>query len=336
MYNFLLMCFCLLCGLLRADPINTVDAIKQRGYLKCGVSTGLPGFSYIDADGRWQGFDVDFCRAVAAAILNDSEQVSYVPLDARSRFAALAAREIDVLIRVTTWNFTREATLNVLFPGVIFYDGQSVLVRKSLGVKRIDELETASICVTQGTTSEINLSSYFDSKRKTFKPVYFDRSEQLVRSYEAGRCDAISSDRSQLFVLRSILSRPEDHVILDETISKEPLSPVVRDDDVLFFKLMRWIIFAMIQAEEWGLTRDNMYAQSEAHPDIKQFLGRARNIAPALGVSQTFVAQILDQVGHYGDVYEKNFGAKSAITVPRGKNALWQQGCGLMYAMPSR
>lgn len=314
----------------------TVAAILQRGYLKCGVSTGLPGFSSINAQGQWQGFDVDFCRATAAAILHDAEKVTFVPLDSRSRFTALAAKEIDVLIRNTTWNFTREATLNVLFPAVTFYDGQAMLVRKSLGVETIADLDTATICIIQGTTSEMNLSSYFKARRLQFKPIYFDRSEQMIRSYDAGRCDAITSDRSQLYVLQHILQDPHAHIILDEVISKEPLSPVVRDDDVDFFKLMRWIVFALIQAEEWGLTAENYQEQARDNPDIQQFLGMTRNVATALGVSEDFVQTMLEQVGHYGAIFSRNLGADSPIGIVRQQNALWRSGCGLMYAMPSR
>ncbi len=319
-----------------ADPGQTVKEIKERGYLKCGVSTGLPGFSYIDSNGKWQGFDVDFCRAIASGILHDPNKVEFMPLDSKSRFAALSAKEIDVLVRNTTWNFTREASLNVLFPAVTFFDGQSVLVRKETKVKAIEELENATICVIQGTTSEINLTSFFYKKRVKFKPIYFDRSEQMIRSYEAGRCDAMSSDRSQLFVLQSILSKPSEHIVLDEVISKEPLSPVVRDDDPDFFKLIRWVVFSIIQAEEWGLNHDNFLKTSRQNPDIQKFLGMSNNVAESIGLEKNFVSQILVGVGNYGQIFDKNLGSDSSIGMQRDQNALWSQGSGLMYAMPSR
>lgn len=315
---------------------ETVQTIKQRGYLKCGVSTGLPGFSYINNDGKWQGFDVDFCKAVAAAIFSDDSKVEFMPLDSKSRFAALASREVDLLIRNTTWNFTREASLNILFPAVIFYDGQAVLVRADSKVKTINELDNASICLIQGTTSEINLNSHMTSHRVAFKPIYFDRSEQMVRSYEAGRCDAMSSDKSQLSALRSILQKPDEHVILDEIISKEPLSPVVRDDDADFFKLVRWVVYASIQAEEWGLTKDNYLKLSQHNPDIQQFLGMHENAAPKLGLPQNYAAQIILRVGNYGEIYDRHLGAGSALQMKRRQNALWLTSDGLMYAMPSR
>ena len=328
--------FVLFAGLCSAQPGKTVNEIKARGYLKCGVSTGLPGFSYINSSGNWAGFDVDFCKATAAAILGDGEKVEFIPLDSKSRFAALAAKEIDVLIRNTTWNFTREVSLNVLFPAVTFYDGQSVMVRKDAHIKKISDLDTASVCIIQGTTSEINLSSYFNEAGLTFKPIYFDRSEQMIRSYEAGRCDAMTSDRSQLCVLRGVLSDPEQHVILDEVISKEPLSPVVRDNDADFFKLIRWVIFALIQAEEWGLTKDNIDQQSVDSVDVRKFLGHSKNVASGIGIDQSFVRKMLKETGNYGDIYDRNLGASSSINIARQQNALWGPECGLMYAMPSR
>lgn len=326
----------LLCPLISAGTGDTLRAIKSRGYLKCGVSTGLPGFSYIDSQGQWQGFDVDFCRAIAAAIFADAKKVEFMPLDSKSRFAALTAREVDVLIRNTTWNFTREASLNVLFPAVIFYDGQAVLVRKTTNVQAIHELNNASICLVQGTTSEINLDSYMTKSKTKFKPIYFERSEQMIRSYEAGRCDAISSDRSQLHVLQSVMSVPDEHVILDQVISKEPLSPVVRDDDVDFFKVVRWVVLATIQAEEWGLNQENYLSMSRGNPDIQQFLGMSRNAASAIGLPQRFAAQIITQVGNYGEIYARNLGENSSISIKREYNALWTAPNGLMYAMPSR
>lgn len=326
----------LLCPLISAGTGDTLRAIKSRGYLKCGVSTGLPGFSYIDSQGQWQGFDVDFCRAIAAAIFADAQKVEFMPLDSKSRFAALTAREVDVLIRNTTWNFTREASLNVLFPAVIFYDGQAVLVRKTTNVQAIHELNNASICLVQGTTSEINLDSYMTKSKTKFKPIYFERSEQMIRSYEAGRCDAISSDRSQLHVLQSVMSVPDEHVILDQVISKEPLSPVVRDDDVDFFKVVRWVVLATIQAEEWGLNQENYLSISRGNPDIQQFLGMSRNAASAIGLPQRFAAQIITQVGNYGEIYARNLGENSSISIKREYNALWTAPNGLMYAMPSR
>lgn len=320
-----------------ANPGQTIREIKKRGHLKCGVSTGLPGFSYIDEKGTWQGFDVDFCRAVAAAILGDGKKVEFSPLDSKSRFAALAAKEIDVLIRNTTWNFTRESSLNVLFPAVTFYDGQSVLVSKSSQVKQVTDLDGASICIIQGTTSELNLSNYFTKNNIKFKPIYFDRSEQMIRSYQAGRCDAMTSDRSQLHVLQGVLKDPDNHQILEEIISKEPLAPVVRDNDPDFFKLVRWVVFATIQAEEWGLTADNYLKIANTNPDVRKFLGMSRNTASSLGLADNFVSMVLLEVGNYGQIYDRNLGKDSSIDIARGKNSLWdnpQQG--LMYAMPSR
>ncbi|MEC8882419.1 MAG: amino acid ABC transporter substrate-binding protein [Pseudomonadota bacterium] len=330
--GFVFMCCCVF-----AQTGSTITEIKNRGYLKCGVSTGLPGFSYIDGDGNWQGFDVDFCRAIAASILGDGKKVEFSPLDSKSRFAALAAKEIDVLIRNTTWNFTREASLNILFPAVTFYDGQSILVSKSAGVKSVQELEGASICVMQGTTSELNLSSYFTKNKKKMKPIYFDRSEQMIRSYQAGRCDAMTSDRSQLYVLQGVLKDPDQHEILDEIISKEPLAPVVRDNDPDFFKLVRWVVFSSIQAEEWDLTAENYLKKAKNNPDIRKFLGMSENVAESIGLPRNFVSKILLEVGNYGEIYARNLGEKSNINIERGRNDLWiKSDKGLMYAMPSR
>lgn len=320
-----------------AQTMPTVSQIKSRGYLKCGVSTGLPGFSAINQNGKWEGFDVDFCKAIAAAILGDANKVEYIPLDAKARFMALTAKAVDVLVRNTTWNLTREASLNILFPAVNFYDGQGVMVAKSTGLKQIHELDGASICVIQGTTSEINLSHYFANRQLTFNPIYFDRVEQMVRSYEKGRCDAITSDRSQLHVMRRVLSKPQDSVVLDEVISKEPLSPVVRDDDPDFSKLVRWVVFATIQAEEWDLTVDNCTEKAQSNADIKKFLGMSQNVAPLLGLMEDYVVKILAGVGNYGQIYERNLGMGSDIQIKRDANNLWVNGSGgLMYAMSAR
>ena len=225
----------------------------------------------------------------------------------------------------------------MLFPAVTFYDGQSILVSKSAGIKSVLDLDGASICVIQGTTSELNLSSYFTKHKKKMKPIYFDRSEQMIRSYQAGRCDAMTSDRSQLYILQGILKDPDQHVILDEVISKEPLAPVVRDNDPDFFKLVRWVVFASIQAEEWDLTAENYLRRAKSDPDIRKFLGMSENVAESIGLPRNFVSKMLLEVGNYGEIYARNLGEKSSINIERGRNDLWiGSDKGLMYAMPSR
>jgi general L-amino acid transport system substrate-binding protein len=314
---------------------STVETIHSRGYLKCGVNMGLPGFSVIAENGQWQGFDVDFCRAIAVSILGDAKKVEFVGLDSKSRFAALAAKEVDVVVRNTTWNRAREMSLNILFTAVNFFDGQGVMVPKALGVEKIEQLDGASICVLQGTTSEVNIASVMAQKKIQFQPLYFEKPEQMIRSYEAKRCDAMTADRSQLFALRSITQNPDEQVILDEVVSSEPLAPFVRDDDADFFKLVRWVVFSTIEAEKLQMTAENMEKLAKENPAVANLLTVGKAQAEPLGMKQDFVQRILREVGNYGQIYDRYFGTDGDLPMPRSQNALWSEGCGLMFAMPS-
>lgn len=314
---------------------STVQTIKNRGFLKCGVNAGLPGFSVIGENGQWQGFDVDFCRAIAVSILGDADKVEFVGLDSKSRFAALAAKEVDVVVRNTTWNRARELSLNVLFTAVNFFDGQAIMVPAALGVDNVEQLGGASLCVLQGTTSEVNIASLMAQKKIQFKPLYFERPEQMIRSYEAKRCDAITADRSQLFALRSITQHPDSQIILQDVVSSEPLAPFVRDDDPDFFKLVRWVVFSVIDAEKLQLTAENAKQLAESDPVVASFLTPSSAQTEPLGLKSDFVHRILQSVGNYGQIYAKYFGPDSDLPMPRGQNALWSDGCGLMFSMPN-
>lgn len=309
---------------------DTIDSIIKRGTLKCGISTGLVGFSALNEQGEWQGFDVDFCKAIATAVLGDSQRVVYVPLTAKTRFSALQGGEVDILIRNTTWNFTRDNTLGVAFAVVNFYDGQGFMLPKSAGVSRLEDLAGASICVTQGTTSERNLAEYFYARDIPYNAVYFDRVDQMSLSYDAGRCDAMSADMSALVGTKTLMRDPDEHVILPDVISKEPLALAVRDSDVRLLKLARWVVWGMLAAEELGLTQANI---DDEQLRAGKLLSLDQEACAKLSVSEHFIYHIIKQVGSYAEVFDNNLGPKTALGLARSRNALWRDG-GLQYAPP--
>lgn len=315
---------------------GTLDAVKARGVLQCGVSTGLPGFSNPDEKGNWMGLDVDVCRSVAAATLGDATKVKYIPLNAKERFTALQSGEVDVLPRNTTWTQTRDTQLGLNFTGVNYYDGQGFMVSKNLGVKSAKELNGAAVCIQAGTTTELNLADYFRLNGMTYSPVVFDTSDQTVQGFEAGRCDVLTSDQSQLYALRIKLEKPEDAMVLPEVISKEPLGPVVRQGDDQWFNIVKWAHFAMLNAEEMGVTSANAEEMLKSNdPNIRRLLGLEGPKGNGLGLADDWSYQVIKQVGNYGESFDRNVGEGSPLKVSRGINALWNNG-GFQYAPPMR
>ncbi|RCX28104.1 amino acid ABC transporter substrate-binding protein [Thioalbus denitrificans] len=314
----------------------TLDSVKQKGHVQCGVSTGIPGFSSADDKGNWTGIDVDVCRAVAAAVLGDANAVKYTPLTAKERLTALQSGEIDMLSRNTTWTATRDTSLGINFTGVNYYDGQGFLVSKNLGVKSALELNGASVCIQSGTTTELNLSDYFRAKKMEFQPVVFDTSDQTIKGFEAGRCDVLTSDQSQLYALRIKLADPNSAMVLPEVISKEPLGPVVRQGDDQWFNVVKWTLFALVNAEELGITSANVDGmRTGTDPNVKRLLGTEGDIGVGMGLTNDWAYNIVKQVGNYGEMFERNVGKGSPLGIERGLNALWTNG-GLQYAPPIR
>jgi general L-amino acid transport system substrate-binding protein len=317
-----------------------LDAVKARGQLICGVSTGVAGFSSADQQGKWTGLDVDVCRAVSAAIFGDSEKVKYVPLTAEQRFTAIQSGEVDLLSRNTTWTLTRDTALGLDFAGVDYYDGQGFMVNKKLGVKSAKELNGATICVQPGTTTELNLADYFRANKMSFKPVVIDKLEQIRSSFFSGRCDVYTTDASGLYSTRAsnvpAPNKPDDFIVLPEIISKEPLGPAVRQGDNQFEDIVRWSLFAMVEAEEHGITSKNVDDMLKSdNPSIKRILGVTPGMGKALGVDEKWVYNIVKQVGNYGETFERNVGMGSPLKIARGLNALWTHG-GLQYSPPIR
>ena len=315
----------------------TLDAVKRKGYVQCGVSDGLPGFSYTDAKGQYKGIDVDVCRAVAAAVFGDADKVKFSPLTAKERFTALQSGEIDVLSRNTSWTSSRDAAMGLNFTGVTYYDGQGFLVNKELGVSSAKELDGATVCIQSGTTNELNLSDYFRANGLNYTPITYDTSDESAKSLESGRCDVLSSDQSQLYAQRLKLAKPEQYVVLPEVISKEPLGPAVRQGDEAWFNIVRWTLFAMVNAEELGLTAANVEetAKNTKNPDVARLLGAEGEYGKDLKLPKDWAVQIVKQVGNYGEVFERNIGSGSDLKIERGLNALWTNG-GLQYAPPVR
>ncbi|MBV6657296.1 MAG: amino acid ABC transporter substrate-binding protein [Devosiaceae bacterium] len=318
------------------DTASTLDDVLARGFLNCGVSQGQPGFSAQDEDGDWVGFDVEYCRAIAAAVLGDANAVTFTPLAANERFDALIGGDIDVLSRNSTWTMAREAGLPISFVGTTYYDGQAFMVRQSMGITSALELSNATICVNSGTTTVLNVTDFFDSRTMPFELVTFDDVADVVAAYDSQRCDAYAHDTSGLFAQRLNLTEPDDHLVLPEVISKEPLSPAVRDDDVRWFDAARWVLFAMINAEELGLTTQNVdsFRDSE-NPAIARLVGAEGNFGEFLGLRSDWAYQVISQVGNYGEVFERTIGSDSPLGIGRGLNALWSDG-GILYAPPIR
>jgi general L-amino acid transport system substrate-binding protein len=315
---------------------QTLKAVKDRGMLNCGANGTLAGFGLPDAQGKWTGLDVDFCRAIAAAVLNDSEKVKYVPLSAKDRFTALQSGEVDVLARNTTWTSSRDTSLGLNFTGVNYYDGQGFMVRKALKVNSALELNGASVCVQQGTTTELNLADYFSANKMQLKSVTFATANEAVKAYDAGRCDAYTTDASALYAERLRVSDPNDHIILPEIISKEPLGPAVRHGDDQWFDIVKWTHYAMVDAEELGITQKNVdEALKSTNPEIKRFVGTEGNFGEQLGLGKDWAVRIVKQVGNYGETFERNVGLGSPLKIERGLNKLWTKG-GIQYAPPIR
>lgn len=321
----------------QAEAGVTLDAVRQRGQLRCGVTEDLYGFSAPDGEGHWRGIDVDVCRAVAAAVLGDAGKVRFVPLNAQMRLTALQSGEIDLLARNTTYTLTRDAAGGLNFTVVNFYDGQGFLVPKKLGVSQANQLAGATICVQTGTTNELNVADYLRAQHIEARTLTFEKFAEAVAAYVAGRCDAFSADASGLAVIRAENTpNPDDHLILPDIISREPLAPAVRQGDDQWYDIVKWSQFAMIEAEARGLTAANVDAmRSSADPAIKRMLGVTPGLGAALGIAESWAYAIISQVGNYAESYERNAGAGSKLKLPRGLNALWTDG-GLMYPMPLR
>jgi general L-amino acid transport system substrate-binding protein len=319
-----------------AMAASTLDTVKSRGELLCGVSAGLPGFSLPDEKGNWTGLDVDTCRAVAAAVLGDANKTKFIPLTAKERFTALQSGEIDMLSRNTTWTHTRDTSLGLNFTGVNYYDGQGFLVQKELGVKSALELDGASVCIQAGTTTELNLADYFRLNGMKFSPVVYDTADQTIQGFAAGRCDILTSDQSQLYALRSKLDNPDTATVLPEVISKEPLGPVVRQGDDQWFNIVKWTLFAQINAEEMGLTSANIdEALKSENPSVQRLVGTSGDAGAKLGLGANWAFDAVKQVGNYGEMFDRNVGPKTPLQISRGLNALWSKG-GLQYAPPVR
>jgi general L-amino acid transport system substrate-binding protein len=316
---------------------KTLDAVKARGQLVCGVNTSGPGFSNADSQGKWTGLDVDFCRAVAAAVLSDASKVKFVPLNTQQRFTSLQAGEIDVLSRNSTWTLTRDASLGVEFTGINYFDGQGFMVPKKLNIASAKKMNGATVCVQAGTTSEKNVADYFGASNMKYKPVVFDTAEAITSAFFAGRCQVYTTDMSDLAGARTKAPKADDYVILPEVISKEPLGPSVRRGDDEWFQIVRWTLFAMIEAEEDGLTQANVDQQkaSNKDPNVQRFLGVSEDTGKLLGLDKEWAYRIVKQVGNYGESFERNLGPKTPIGLPRVVNNLWTKG-GLMYAPPIR
>jgi general L-amino acid transport system substrate-binding protein len=320
----------------RPASAETLKDVRARGYLNCGVNEGLPGFSYMDQRGIWTGFDVDFCRAVAAAIFGDAAKAQLVPLSAEGRFQALQAGKIDVLARNSTWTMSRETEYGLTFVGVTYYDGQGFLVPRSIRVSSALELNGAKICVQRGTTTIDNLADYFSANGMTFAAVVSISTDESIKNYDAGLCSALTSDLSQLYALRLRLGKPRDHVVLPDVISKEPLGPVVRNNDRQWIDIVRWVHFAMLNAEELGVSSRTIgQAMASQKPEVMRLVGNSGDFGAELGLSSAWAANVVRLVGNYGEVFDRNLGARTPLAIPRGLNQLWTSG-GIQYAPPIR
>ena len=321
---------------IQAASAQTLKTIKDRGMVSCGVTQGLAGFSLPDDKGNWIGLDVDICRAIAAAVFNDPSKVKFVPLSAKDRFTALQSGEIDVLSRNTTWTLSRDTSLGANFTGVTYYDGQGFMVKKSLKVNSALELNSASVCVQTGTTTEQNLADYFKGNNMKYEVIAFGTNDEAVKAYESGRCDVFTTDVSGLYADRLKLANPADHVVLPEVISKEPLGPMVRHGDDQWFDIVKWTLFAMVTAEELGVTQKNVDEMAKSDkPEMKRVFGTDGNLGEQLGLTKDWVSRIVKAVGNYGEAFDRNVGSGSKLGIARGLNALWNKG-GIQYAPPIR
>lgn len=318
----------------QASP--TLDAVKKKGYVQCGFHVGLPGFSLANSKGEWNGIDVDLCKALATMVFNDPAKYKATPLTTQQRFTALQSGEVDVLTRNTTATLARDTTLGLMSPGVNFYDSQGIMVKKDLGVKSAKELGGAAICVQPGTTTELNLADWFRANGLEFKPVVINNPDEAMRSYEAGRCDAYTTDKSGLAVTRSTLANPQDHVILPEAFSKEPLGPMVRQGDDQWFMMVRWALNLMLEAEEYGITSQNVDEMLKSpNPNIQRILGVTGEAGKGLGIDNKWGYNVIKHIGNYGESFNRHLGKDTPMGLERGMNAQWRDG-GLMYGWPVR
>lgn len=315
---------------------STLDAVKQRGQLVCGVNVSLPGFSAADDNGVWTGLDVDYCKAIAVAVLGDPSKTRYVPTTTKERFTALQSGALDVLTRNTTWTMSRDSSLGLAFAGVNYYDGQGFMVKKSAGVKSAKELDGATVCVQAGTTTELNLADFFRANKLQYKPLVFEKADEALRAYRADRCDSYTTDISGLASVRLQMASPEDHVILSDVISKEPLGPAVRQDDFQWFTIVKWVHFALLNAEELGVTKANADQMlGSANPKIRRLLGKEGDFGKGIGLDNEWAYRVIKQLGNYGEIFDRNVGAGSRLKIERGLNRLWTKG-GIQYAPPIR
>jgi general L-amino acid transport system substrate-binding protein len=328
--------FALAAASAQAQAPQTLSQVKSRGILNCGSNTGLAGFGVPDAQGNWTGLDVEFCRAISATIFNDPTKVKFIPLSAKDRFTALQSGEVDVLVRNSTWTMSRDTALGLQFTGVNYYDGQGFLVRKKLGVTSAMQLNGASVCTQQGTTTELNLADFFRANNLKYEVVAFATSDETVKAYDSGRCDAFTTDASGLYAERLKLTAPDDHMVLPEIISKEPLGPATRNTDAQWFGLIKWVHYAMLNAEELGVTKANVDEMlKSANPEIKRLLGTEGKFGESIGLTTDWAYRIIKHVGNYGESFERTVGQGSLLKIARGQNALWTKG-GLQYAPPVR
>ncbi|XCE13962.1 amino acid ABC transporter substrate-binding protein [Candidatus Liberibacter asiaticus] len=313
--------------------------IKKRGFLKCGINTGLVGFAEVKANGDWKGFDVDFCRALSSAIFDDPSKIQYLPLNAKERFLDLQSKQIDILSRNTDWTLLREISLGLAFRPITYFDGQGFIMHKKKGISSVSQLSGASICVQAGTTTELTLADYFKAHNMKYHPIVFERVEEIDADYRAHRCDAYTGDISALYALKLTNDRPSEHVILPDIISKSPLAPAIIQGDTEWYNIVSWTHYAMVTAEELGITQKNINQVSKdtTNPDVQRFLGidKSSNIGEALGLTKDWTYRIIRHMGNYGEMFDRNLGNQSELKIPRGYNALWSKG-GLMYAPPIR
>ena len=315
---------------------RTLKRTIRRGEVFCGVNAGLPGFSIPDDKGNWTGFDVDFCRAVAAAIFDDPNKAKFIPLDASERFKELQNRKVDILSRNSTWSMSHEENYDLYFPAVAYYDGQGFMVPRSRKIDSALNLNDSKVCVQGATTTELNLADYFRTNNMKFEEMKFPKQEDVVKAYDSGKCDTFTADVSQLYALRLNLAKPGDHVILPDVISKEPLGPVVRQGDDQWFTIVKWTHFAMVNAEELGVSSKTIErAMQSEKPEVKRLVGTAGNFGEQAGLANDWAVRIVRLVGNYGEVFERNIGTKSPLGIPRGLNHLWTMG-GIQYAPPIR
>lgn len=327
------------CSLLWLGPAHsaTLDDVKARGKLLCGVNQGLQGFAAKGEDGQWAGFDVDFCKAVAAAILGDASKVEYVPLNAVERFEKLQSGAVDLLSRNTTWTMERETKLGIRFAGISYHDGQGFIVKKLLGVTSALNLAGAAVCFLGGTTTQANVEDYFREKEMTLAPIIFDKADDAIKAFEEGKCDTYTADISQLYAVRLKLADPDDSIVLPDAISKEPLGPAVRQGDDQWINIVRWTLFALINAEEERVTASGVDSLKEKsnHPAVRRLLGLEGTFGADMGLDADWAARAIKAVGHYGEIFDRNVGKNSPLAIERGLNAQWNAG-GLLYAPPVR